>query len=76
MAQGTIKASKLANSSKGKKPTGLPPKKGARTIAPRKQVLVNNAKMTKVGYRPDLSTHQEAYTDYLMCRNTHLASQL
>jgi Protein of unknown function (DUF2462) len=48
MAQGAIKLKKLSTASKGKKPTVLGPKKGARTIAPKKAVLVKNAKMTKV----------------------------
>lgn len=48
MAQGTIKAKKLSASTKGRKPTGVAPKKGARTIAPKRAVLVKNAKMTKV----------------------------
>jgi len=52
MAQGAIKSKKLSIASKGKKPTVLGPKKGARTIAPKKAVLVKNAKMTKV--RPNL----------------------
>jgi hypothetical protein len=46
MVQGTIK-SKLG-STKGKKPTAAP-KKGKRTIAPKRTVLVKNAKMIKVG---------------------------
>jgi hypothetical protein len=48
MAQGAIKAKKPSNSIRGKKPSVLGPKKGARTIAPKKAVLVKNAKMTKV----------------------------
>jgi hypothetical protein len=48
MAQGAIKPKKLATASKGKKTTVLGPKKGGRTIAPKKTVLVKNAKMTKV----------------------------
>lgn len=51
MAQGTLKSKKLstatAKSSKGRQSV-LGPKKGARTIAPRKQVLIRNARMTKV----------------------------
>lgn len=48
MAQGAIKSKKLSTASKGKRPAVLGPKKGARTIAPKKAVLVKNAKMTKV----------------------------
>lgn len=51
MAQGTIKSKKLTTAtakSSGRRNTVLGPKKGARTIAPRKQVLVRNAGMTKV----------------------------
>lgn len=49
MAQGTIKSKKLttATAKTPRRATVLGPKKGARTIAPRKQVLVRNAKMTK-----------------------------
>ncbi|KAH8596414.1 hypothetical protein B0O99DRAFT_593732 [Bisporella sp. PMI_857] len=50
MAQGTVKPKKLTTAtakSSARRPTALGPKKGARTIAPRKQVLVRNAKMTK-----------------------------
>jgi hypothetical protein len=48
MAQGAIKAKKLSTVVKSKKTTALGPKKGARKIAPKKRVLVKNAKMTKV----------------------------
>ncbi|KAI9743986.1 MAG: hypothetical protein M1818_002720 [Claussenomyces sp. TS43310] len=44
MAQGAIKIKKSAGP---KKQSVLGPKKGARTIAPKKAVLVKNAKMTK-----------------------------
>ncbi|KAH6674230.1 hypothetical protein B0J14DRAFT_665904 [Halenospora varia] len=50
MAQGGIKSKKNTAptaKSTGRRQTVLGPKKGARTIAPRKQVLVRNAKMTK-----------------------------
>ncbi|TVY92414.1 UPF0390 protein [Lachnellula willkommii] len=49
MAQGAIKGKSTAPTAKssGRRQTALGPKKGARTIAPRKQVLVRNAKMTK-----------------------------
>ncbi|TVY48652.1 UPF0390 protein [Lachnellula occidentalis] len=49
MAQGTVKGKSTAPTAKssGRRQTALGPKKGARTIAPRKQVLVRNAKMTK-----------------------------
>jgi len=51
MAQGTIKSKKLTTAtakSSGRRATVLGPKKGARSIAPRKQVLVRNKGMTKV----------------------------
>jgi hypothetical protein len=51
MAQGAIKSKKSTAptaKSSGRRQTALGPKKGARTIAPKKQVLVRNAKMTKV----------------------------
>lgn len=51
MAQGTIKSKKLSTAtakSSGGRPSTLGPKKGARTIAPRKQVLVKSQKMLKV----------------------------
>jgi hypothetical protein len=51
MAQGTLKSKKLTTAtakSSTRRPNVLGPKKGARSIAPRKQVLVRNAKMTKV----------------------------
>jgi hypothetical protein len=51
MAQGTLKSKKLTTAtakSSGRRPTVLGPKKGARTIAPRKQVLVRNKGMMKV----------------------------
>jgi hypothetical protein len=51
MAQGTIKSKKLTTAtakSLGRRPTVLGPKKGARSIAPRKQVLIRNKGMTKV----------------------------
>ncbi|KAH8685851.1 hypothetical protein BGZ60DRAFT_396255 [Tricladium varicosporioides] len=51
MAQGGIKSKKNTAptaKSTGRRQTVLGPKKGARTIAPRKQVLVRNARMTKV----------------------------
>jgi hypothetical protein len=51
MAQGTIKSTTLSTAtakSSNRRQAVLGPKKGARTIAPRKQVLVRNAKMTKV----------------------------
>jgi len=50
MAQGTIKSKKLTTAtakSSSKRPTVLGPKKGARTIAPRRQALVRSAGMTK-----------------------------
>jgi len=53
MAQGTIKSKKLTTAtakSSGRRPNALGPKKGARTIAPRKQVLVRNKGMTKVDF--------------------------
>jgi hypothetical protein len=52
MAQGTLKSKKLttATAKTPRRATVLGPKKGARTIAPRKQVLVRSAKMTKVGF--------------------------
>ncbi|RDL37533.1 Uncharacterized protein BP5553_04966 [Venustampulla echinocandica] len=46
MAQGTVKLRK-STASTGRRPSALGPKKGARTIAPKRQVLVRNAKMTK-----------------------------
>jgi len=52
MAQGAIKSKKSTAptaKSSGRRQAALGPKKGARTIAPKKQVLVRNAKMTKVG---------------------------
>lgn len=58
MAQGAIKSKKLSTASKGKKPTVLGPKKGARAIAPRKAVLVKNAKMTKVWQVLKFQTNQ------------------
>ncbi len=51
MAQGTIKSKKLTTAtakSSMRRPNVLGPKKGARSIAPRKQVLVRNKGMTKV----------------------------
>jgi hypothetical protein len=52
MAQGTIKAGSKSSAptvkGSGGRKTVLGPKKGARTIAPRKVGLVRNAKMTKV----------------------------
>ena len=49
MAQGAIKSKPAASTAKSsRRQNVLGPKKGARTIAPRKQVLVRNAKMTKV----------------------------
>lgn len=51
MAQGTLKSKKLTTAtakSSTRRPGVLGPKKGSRTIAPRNQVLVRNAKMTKV----------------------------
>jgi len=54
MAQGTIKSKKLTTAtarSSGGRHTVLGPTKGKRTIAPRKQVLVRNAGMTKVRLR-------------------------
>jgi hypothetical protein len=53
MAQGTLKSKKLTTAtakSSGRRPNALGPKKGARTIAPRKQVLVRNKGMTKVSF--------------------------
>lgn len=53
MAQGTLKSKKLTTAtakSSTRRPGVLGPKKGSRTIAPRNQVLVRNAKMTKVCY--------------------------
>ena len=53
MAQGTLKSKKLTTAtakSSGRRPNALGPKKGARTIAPRKQVLVRNKGMTKVDF--------------------------
>ncbi|CAL3967591.1 hypothetical protein PZA11_003848 [Diplocarpon coronariae] len=50
MAQGTLKSKKLTTATakvSDRRPGVLGPKKGARSIAPRKQVLVRNAKMTK-----------------------------
>jgi hypothetical protein len=52
MAQGTIKVKKSA--APAKRSSALGPKKGARTIAPRKIQLVKNAKMTKVCLFPTL----------------------
>lgn len=49
MAQGTVKPNK-SGAATGRRPSALGPKKGARTIAPKRQVLVRNAKMTKVGF--------------------------
>ncbi|KAI9704972.1 MAG: hypothetical protein M1836_006752 [Candelina mexicana] len=46
MAQGTLKKSK-STSSTSKRPTILGPKKGARTIAPKKASLVAQKKITK-----------------------------
>ncbi|TVY29631.1 UPF0390 protein [Lachnellula hyalina] len=56
MAQGAIKGKSTAPTAKstGRRQTALGPKKGARTIAPRKQVLVRNAKMTKMGQLTDV----------------------
>ena len=51
MAQGTIKPKKPSSAtakSSGRRQAVLGPKKGARTIAPRRQVLVKNQKMIKV----------------------------
>ena len=49
MAQGAIKSKPTAGTTKtSRRQNILGPKKGARTIAPRKQALVKNAKMTKV----------------------------
>lgn len=49
MAQGAIKKSTAPTAkSSNRRQTALGPKKGARTIAPKRQVLVKNAKMTKV----------------------------
>ena len=50
MAQGTLKSKKLttATAKSSRRPNALGPKKGARTIAPRKQVLVRNKGMVKV----------------------------
>jgi hypothetical protein len=51
MAQGTIKPKKATSAtakSSGRRQAVLGPKKGARTIAPRRQVLVKNQKMIKV----------------------------
>lgn len=51
MAQGTIKSSKLSSATaknSSRRQAVLGPKKGARTIAPRKQVLVRNKGMVKV----------------------------
>ncbi len=51
MAQGTLKSKKLTTATakaSGRRPNALGPKKGARTIAPRKQVLVRNKGMVKV----------------------------
>lgn len=49
MAQGTLKSKKLttATAKSSRRPNALGPKKGARTIAPRKQVLVRNKGMVK-----------------------------
>ncbi|KAK2625171.1 hypothetical protein QTJ16_005540 [Diplocarpon rosae] len=50
MAQGTLKSKKLTTATakaSSRRPGVLGPKKGARSIAPRNQVLVRNAKMTK-----------------------------
>jgi len=58
MAQGTLKSKKLTTAtakSSTRRPNVLGPKKGARSIAPRKQVLVRNAKMTKVNLSLSLS---------------------
>lgn len=73
MAQGTLKSKKLTTAtakSSARKPSVLGPKKGSRTIAPRKQVLVKNAKMTKVGILP-IIVRSKMLT---MARNTQLAS--
>jgi hypothetical protein len=49
MAQGMIKTKKPATAkASGGRNTVLGPKKGARSIAPRKQVLVKKQKMIKV----------------------------
>jgi hypothetical protein len=48
MAQGTIKVKKPSAATTARRPAALGPKKGARTIAPRKQTLVKNMKMAKV----------------------------
>jgi hypothetical protein len=48
MAQGTIKVKKPSAATTARRPSALGPKKGARTIAPRKQTLVKNMKMAKV----------------------------
>ncbi|PBP19050.1 hypothetical protein BUE80_DR010092 [Diplocarpon rosae] len=50
MAQGSLKSKKLTTATaktSSRRPGVLGPKKGARSIAPRNQVLVRNAKMTK-----------------------------
>ncbi|EKD14443.1 uncharacterized protein L3040_005725 [Drepanopeziza brunnea f. sp. 'multigermtubi'] len=50
MVQGTLKSKKLTTATareSGRRQAVLGPKRGARTIAPKKQVLVRNAKMTK-----------------------------
>ncbi|KAL2218899.1 hypothetical protein M432DRAFT_614632 [Thermoascus aurantiacus ATCC 26904] len=46
MAQGEIKK-KPSNPSSSKRPTALGPKKGARTIAPKKAKLIKQHKMNK-----------------------------
>ncbi len=59
MAQGTIKSKKLTTATakaSGRRQNVLGPKKGARSIAPRNQVLVRNAKMTKVCFLTILSS--------------------
>ena len=73
MAQGTIKSKKLttatAKSSKHR-PTVLGAKKGARTIAPRKQVLVKNAKMTKVRRIPPRLFRFRFFASRWVCSET------
>lgn len=49
MAQGAIKTKKTAAKPSGRRDNVLGPKKGARSIKPKKQALVQNAKMIKVG---------------------------
>ncbi|KAI9712956.1 MAG: hypothetical protein M1812_006703 [Candelaria pacifica] len=47
MAQGQLKKPSKSHSSSTKRPTILGPKKGARTIAPKKATLVAHKKITK-----------------------------